>query len=112
MASDTRTVAFIAEQAAGAGDVRSRAMFGEHALYCDGVLVALVCDDELFVKATAAGRGHAPGAAEAPPYPGARPCIVVESEQWDDAEWLGELFRVTAAALPPPKPKRRSKARG
>lgn len=37
MASDPKTVAFIVEQAAGAGEVRAKAMFGEYGLYCDGI---------------------------------------------------------------------------
>ena len=107
MSSDPRTVAFIVDQASGGlGGVTARAMFGEHGLYLEGKLVALVCDDRLFVKPTARGRAHAPDAGEAPPYPGAKPCLVIDAEHWDDREWLGELFRVTAAELPLPKPKR------
>lgn len=59
-----------------------------------------MCDDTLFVKTTAAGRAIAPDASEAPPYPGAKPCLLVDTDHWDDAEWLSKLFRVTAANLP------------
>jgi hypothetical protein len=31
-------------------------MFGEYAIYCDGKVVALVCDDQFFLEPTAAGR--------------------------------------------------------
>ena len=31
-------------------------MFGEYALYCDGKVVALVCDDALYVKITEQGK--------------------------------------------------------
>jgi TfoX/Sxy family transcriptional regulator of competence genes len=31
-------------------------MFGEYGLYSSGKMVALVCDDALYVKPTAAGR--------------------------------------------------------
>ncbi len=40
---------------AGAGEARARKMFGEYALYVDGKVVALVCDDHLFVKLTEPG---------------------------------------------------------
>lgn len=74
MASLPATVAFIAEQVAAAGDVSTRAMFGEHALYCDGRLVALICDDQLFVKPTPAGRAFLGGdAVEARPIPARNP---------------------------------------
>ena len=42
MASDRETVAFIAEVMEGAGDVSTRAMFGEYALYLDGKVIALI----------------------------------------------------------------------
>ncbi|RYD21729.1 MAG: response regulator, partial [Spirochaetia bacterium] len=38
---------------------------GEYGLYLDGRLVALVCDDQLFVKPTVAGRAYASNADEA-----------------------------------------------
>ncbi len=107
MASSQATVDFILEQISKAGDVASRKMFGEWAVYRGGTLVALICDDRLFVKPTPGGRALAGDLAEAPPYPGAKPCLLVPGERWDDAEWLVALIRVTAAELPLPRPKRR-----
>ena len=52
MASDPGTVAFAVEQMAGAGALRHARMFGEYAIWCDGKLVALVCDDQLYLKPT------------------------------------------------------------
>ena len=34
--------------------VRARAMFGEYCVYCDEMMVALVCDDRFYLKPTAA----------------------------------------------------------
>ena len=70
MASQPGTVDFILEQASGAGAVSARKMFGEYTLYCDGKVVALVCDDMLFVKPTGAGRAYLDGLTveERPPY--------------------------------------------
>lgn len=99
-------VDYVCHQAAGAGAVTARAMFGGHSLYCDGKLVALIGDSELFVKPTPGGRALAAGAGEAPPYPGAKPCLVI-SEQLKDAAWLAQLIAVTASELPAPKPKKR-----
>jgi len=106
MSSDPTTVAFIVDQAGGAvHGVTARAMFGEYGLYLDNKLVALVCDDQLFVKPTIGGRAYALNASEAPPYPGAKPCLVIDAEHLDDREWLAELFRRTASELPQPKPR-------
>ena len=56
MASDQGYVDYIRDQAAPAVDIAYRKMFGEYALYLDGKVVALVCDNHLFVKPTADGR--------------------------------------------------------
>jgi hypothetical protein len=32
--------------------------------------------------------------------------MLIEADRWDNAEWLGELLRVTAAELPAPKPRK------
>ncbi|MBG6119915.1 MULTISPECIES: TfoX/Sxy family protein [unclassified Sphingobium] len=84
MASDRKTVEFLVEQMAGAGTVSAKAMFGEFGIYCDGKMIALVCDDQLFVKPTVGGRLLASGAAEASPYPGAKPCLLIDAEKWED----------------------------
>lgn len=97
------TVDYIVEQILGAGDVRSRKMFGEYAIYCDEKVVALACRDELFVKATDAGSAFAPDFELAPAYPGAKPGIHVPREKWDDSQWMTGLVKVTAHALPEPK---------
>lgn len=78
-------------------------MFGEYGVYVDGKMVGSVCDDQLFLKPTAAGRLHAEPVHEAPPYPGAKPHLLIAADRWDEAEWLAELLRVTAAELPAPK---------
>lgn len=110
MASDPKTVGFIVDQLAAAG-VLAKPMFGEYGLYCDGRMVALVCDDRLFVKPTDTGRAFAGAVEEASPYPGAKPCLVVDPDRWDDADWLTDLVRITAAALPLPKPRKVSAKR-
>jgi TfoX/Sxy family transcriptional regulator of competence genes len=70
-------------------------------------VVALICDDQLFVKPTKVGKAYIGEAAEAPPYAGAKPSYLISEDKWDDAEWLAELIRLTAAELPLPKPKKK-----
>lgn len=105
MATDGGTISFIVDQLAQANDIAVKPMFGEHALYSSGKLVALICDGQLFVKPTPGGRAFAGGCAEAPPYPGAKPSLLIDADRWDDADWLGELVAITTAELPAPKPK-------
>lgn len=103
MATQKRTVDHLLEQAAGAGAVSARPMFGEYGLYVDGKIVGSICDDRLYLKPTEAGRRHAAPVPEAPPYPGAKPHLLIEADRWDDAEWLSDLLRRTTADLPAPK---------
>lgn len=101
MATAQRTVDTILEQTAGAGAMTAKKMFGEYGLYCDDKIVGLICDDQLFIKITAAGRAFLGDAVdEAPAYSGAKPSFRVDGERWDDAEWMAELVRVTWGELP------------
>ena len=107
MATRQSTVDFILDQIADAGAVRARKMFGEYGIFCDGKMVALVCDDQLFVKPTAAGRQRlGEGVIERAPYPGAKPCFLVAGDRWEDRAWLADLLRASCAELPPPKSSR------
>lgn len=110
MATDPGTIDFLFDQLGPhAAHWSTKRMFGEYCLYRDGLPVAFVCDDVLFVKDTADGR-DAVAAAMPPefgaPYPGAKPHLRIAPDRWDDADWLLAVLERTAAALPPPKPRR------
>lgn len=105
MATDRKTVDYIIGQMATAGDVTARPMFGEYGVYCAGKMVAIIADGQLFIKPTTSGRALATEVAEASPYPGASPYLLIDAERCEDHEWLGDLVRATAAGLPAPKPK-------
>ena len=108
MASDESFAKFISEQIETAGNIRYRKMFGEYAVYCNEKVVALICDNQLFIKQSDAGRSFIGDVVEAPPYKGAKPSFLIEG-QLDDKEWLSELIRLTEKELPRPKPKKRKK---
>ncbi len=105
MSTKQSTIDFISEQVSDAGQIRSRKMFGEYALYCDEKVVAFVCDDKLFVKITPksleiVGEGH-----EAPAYPGSKPYLLIDEDHWDNKDWMSELISQTAEDLPVKKKK-------
>ena len=83
-------------------------MFGEWAIYAGHKVVALVCDDRLFIRLTAAGRAFIGEPTEVSPYPGAKPHFLIE-DRIDDRAWLTELIRVTEREIPEPKPKKRKR---
>jgi TfoX/Sxy family transcriptional regulator of competence genes len=105
MSTSKETVAFILDQLAPL-PVRARAMFGEYGLYCDEKIVALICDETLFVKPTAVAGAFTDDAWLAPPYTRAKDYFAVPGERLDDREWLQAFIRATADALPAPKPKK------
>ena len=108
MASELSFVQYVADQIDPACDISYRKMFGEYVLYSRGKVVALICDDQLFVKPTEAGRQFIGEVVEAPAYPGAKPSFLIQ-DQMEDREWLTRLIALTEKALPPPKPKPKKK---
>jgi DNA transformation protein and related proteins len=112
MSTTQSTIDFLLDQLSTLAQVRARKMFGEYALYCDDKVVALICDNQLFVKITPAGRALVgAGYEEGEAYPGAKPSILIGADFIEDSEHLCELIRVTAQALPPPEPKKARKRR-
>lgn len=109
MATDPGTIDFLVDQLGPRrADYSTKRMFGEYCLYRDGLPVAFVCDDALFVKDTPAGRDAIASAVEptfGPPYPGAKPYLRLAPDLWDDGDWLVRVLEATAAALPRPRPR-------
>ena len=104
---------FLLDQLSGLAGVSAKKMFGEYCLYLAGKPVALVCDDQLYLKPTAGGGVLLGEPVEAPPYPGAKPHWLVTADLWEDRDWLCRLIVATDSELPQPKPKRpRPKASG
>lgn len=105
MASDLDFVTFVCEQLQRAGRVTTRKMFGEYALYIDGVVFAFICDNQVFIKPTEAGRAWlGDERTEGQAYPGSK-MYFTAGARVEDADWLSELVRVTLRDLPPPKVK-------
>ncbi|MDT8857265.1 TfoX/Sxy family protein [Paracoccaceae bacterium Fryx2] len=105
MATHPDTMTYICDQLQGAGRIRAVRMFGEYAVCCDDKVVALICDNTLFLKATPGARALIPDADLAPPYPGAKPCLRVD-DAINDAALLARTIAAIMADLPPPKPKK------
>ena len=105
MASDLNFIEYVRDQINEAGQVSFKKMFGEYAIYCNEKVVALVCDNQLFIKPTDGGRSMIVSVVEAPPYSGAKPYFLI-GEQVDDRHWMTNLIQLTASELPTPKPKK------
>lgn len=107
MATKQSTADFIADQVSEAGEIRTRKMFGEYALYCDEKTVAFICDDTLFIKPTKSGEKFLNLSLHgAPAYPGSKNYLKVPDDRLDEREWLTDFIKATAADLPLPKKKK------
>jgi TfoX/Sxy family transcriptional regulator of competence genes len=105
MASNLDFVDYVMEQLGNAKHITYKKMFGEYAIYCDGKVVALICDNQLFVKITEAGKEFDSSLTQAPPYPGAKPHFLIE-DKLEDKNWLSQLITITCYDLPEPKVKK------
>ena len=81
--------------------VTCKKMMGEYLLYGEGVLFGGIYDDRLLLKDTPASRAAFP--EEQAPYEGARPMLLVDSE---DPSRVAEVVTTMLAELPKPKRER------
>ena len=104
MGTRTDTIAHLLD-ALSALPLTARKMFGEYALYLDGKVVALVCDDLLYLKPTAGAVATLPDCPTGHPYPGAKLHLLV-TDALDDPATVVTALKTIAADLPSPKPKK------
>ena len=108
MTTDRNFIEYVTDQIDDGCDITWRLMFGGCTVYSKGKVVALICDDQLFVKPTEAGRAYIGDVVEAPPYPGAKNSFLIE-DKIEDGDWLSELIALTERELPMPKTKEEAK---
>lgn len=101
MATSGEFAGYILDQFRLTQGVTHRKMMGDYVLYCRGRVMGGLYDGRLMVKTTPAARALLPGAAEDPPYPGAKPML--EVERLEDAAFLARLADEMWPELPQPK---------
>jgi TfoX/Sxy family transcriptional regulator of competence genes len=113
MATHKQTIEFLLEKLREPKRFSARSMFGEYALYADGKVVALVCDDLLHVKILPASHELEHVCEQGEPYPGAKPHYIVEEGQLSTVPALPAILFAIAESLPEKKkrPARRQTAR-
>ena len=104
MASSKEYLDFVLEQLSDLDGITVRPMMGEYLLYVDGKLAGGVYDNRLLVKPVPAALALLPDAPQEPPYPGAKPMLLVE--EVEDGAFLRELLVAMEPELPAPKPKK------
>ena len=104
MATSADYISYVQAQIAGAGDVRSRKMFGEYMVYVNAKPLLIVCDNTVMVKKAPELASLMEGAPDGIPYEGAKVHYILDIEN-------RELVRSVIAVLEPitPLPKKRAK---
>lgn len=105
MATTKDYLNFVLDQLSGLSEITSRSMMGEYLLYYRGKLFGEVCDNRLFLKPVPAAVELLPGAAYAPPYPGAKELLLME--ELDDRELLARVVEAMYPQLPEPKKRKK-----
>ena len=105
MACSEDFVQYIVEQCAGAGEITARKMMGDYCLYCNGVVVGLICDNSLFIKPTEPVKQMLREVVMRPPYDGAKEYFCITDV--DDRDYLAEIVKTTFINLPAPKNRKR-----
>ena len=86
MATGKKTVTFIVDQLSRGVDVSAKPMFGEYGLYRDGKMFGMTRGPALH-QAYRRWAGVCRNIDEAAPYRGAKPCLLVDADRWDDGDW-------------------------
>ncbi len=109
MSTSSDIIIYLSDQLTELGNrIRTRKMFGEYAMYCDEKVVALICDDQLFVKITKEGKQYMGSRySEGFPYQGAKPYMLIGGDIIENKDAFVELINMTALALPLPIKKRK-----
>jgi len=105
MSTQKETVEFILEKLQQRKRFSIRAMFGEYALYADGKVVALICNDQLYVKIVPASEELERICEKDEPYTGAKKYYVIEEDHLSKLEHLPAILFAIADALPIKKKK-------
>jgi TfoX/Sxy family transcriptional regulator of competence genes len=92
MATAKETVKFILGKLRHEDRISAKQMFGEYGLYADGKVVALICDDRLFVKIAPASAELEKQCEKGEPYRGAKPYYIVDEGQLSTIDRLPSIL--------------------
>lgn len=111
MSTNKETVEFILDALGDKSRFLARAMFGEYALYADGKVVGLICDDQLYVKILPASTGLEGICEQDSPYPGAKPHFLLEESQLRHIDNLPSMLLEVAKSIPEKRKKGKNPSR-
>ena len=101
MASSKEYLKYVLDLLRDVPDVTYKKMMGEYMLYSEGILFGGIYDDRFLLKDVPAAREAFPG--EQAPYEGAKPMLLVDSE---DPALIASVVEAMLPHLPAPQKKR------
>ena len=105
MSTTNETAQYIPDKLRHPDRFAARRMFGEFGLYADGKMVALICDDRLYIKIAPASADLEPVCEKGEPYPRAKPHYLIDEGQLTTLPNLPAILLALAEAMPEKKPK-------
>jgi DNA transformation protein and related proteins len=93
MSTQKETVDYILELLDASKTFHAKAMFGEYALYANNVVVALICDNQLYVKDLPAASSLKDYCEKDTPYPGAKRHWLIEEDQLSKLDTLPTILK-------------------
>lgn len=110
MATSKDFITSIEKELSHIPEIRTRAMFGEYALYCRDVVVSLICDETIYLKITPQTEELMPTDTEkGPPYPGAKEHYIIPERMLEEKAFMKKVLEACSkdvAASKKPKKKR------
>jgi TfoX/Sxy family transcriptional regulator of competence genes len=99
MATSKETVEFILSKLRHPDRISAKKMFGEYGLYADGKMVAVICDDRLYVKIAPASEELEKQCEKGEPYPRAKPHYLIDEGQLSTIPNLAAILFGLAEAM-------------
>ena len=113
MATSKDYIAYIEEKLSHIPAIRTRAMFGEYALYCNNYVVALICDETFFLKITPNTTQiltkEKAELEQGPAYPGSKNHYIITERMLEEEALMKSLLQACAEDVAKTKkPKKKS----
>src|SRR5688572_8875107 len=100
MATSNETAQFILSKLRHSERFTAKRMFGEYGLYADGKMVAVICDDRLYVKLAPPSAELEHQCEKGEPYPRAKPHYLIDEGQLSTLPNLPAILFALAEAMP------------
>jgi hypothetical protein len=98
MSTQKETAQYILEKLGNSKAFSVRAMFGEYALYAEGFVVALICNDQLYVKDVPESQELADYCDMDAPFSRAKDYFLIENHHYEQVENLSQILLDIATA--------------